>query len=606
MPRTYGAILFYRRKGLYIFISCTADLEKYLANIYQLKFFAVDVETTGLDVHQNDLLLIQIGNSEIQYLIDARKVSTQKLSPLLSHQDKLKILVNAKFDYKFLKKQGLEIEYPIYDCMIIERLLNAGIIPPQHHHRFSMNAMAKRYLNKDVAKETRETFISHTGDFTEKQLEYAAKDIIYTYEIFLRQKEKIQEKGIKEVARLENMAVPAYGDIEYNGFYLDKDSWLDVLNKRQSELSFYQDKLSQMLLPAKRDIFGQCAVKLSSPHQILEALNKLGYNIPDTSDKNILELPEEIREPLSGYRKAEKAISSFGMRYINLINPITNRLHANINQLGAATGRNSFDNPPLQQVKRANEYRSCFKAQSKDGMLICNDYSGEELRIITEMSGEQKWAEILNNDGDLHSFIGSSLFGKEVSKKINPHLRTIAKNLIFALVYGAGVYKVMMFFKQAGLECTKEQAEETLNKFFGLYPSMKKTLDSIAERALRDGVSYSLGNRPRFFNLNKITNTPDGLRIKSAYQREATNHRVQGTGADILKRSLILLRDRIKQESLNLKIVHIVHDEIVCESIGDHDYHQRVMEEVMLKGEGHYLKNVLPAIDGGITKVWEK
>ena len=116
------------------------------------------------------------------------------------------------------------------------------------------------------------------------------------------------------------------------------------------------------------------------------------------------------------YRTVQKALTSYGQNMIELINPTTNRLHADFRQIGAPTGRFSCTNPNIQQVPHAVEYRRCFSGHPQGRKFIIADYSQIELRILAEFSGDRGFLEAFNSGADLHRVTAAQVFNVAVDQ----------------------------------------------------------------------------------------------------------------------------------------------------------------------------------------------
>jgi ribonuclease D len=149
---------------------------------------AVDTETNGFNPLAADarLLLVQLGVPGLTWVINACKCDVRVLKPVLEDPHWLCILQNAKFDYKWLKvKAGIELQR-MYDTQLAELLLVAGGVGDEKARlRFTnLRSLAKKYLDVELEKATRKTFVGHRGDdFTEPQIRYAAEDIPYLFGI---------------------------------------------------------------------------------------------------------------------------------------------------------------------------------------------------------------------------------------------------------------------------------------------------------------------------------------------------------------------------------------------------------------------------------------
>lgn len=613
----------------FVFIDTQDKFDLYLPEIVKLTKCSLDVEATGLDPHSDTLLLLQIGTLDIQYIIDTRKVNILKLKPWLEDETKYKVGVNLAFDYQFLRHLGIQSE-ALIDTYLHELMLNCGIVHFKTQGYFSLKGMAERYLGINVDKEERSSFINFRGEFSEKQLQYAAKDIIYPLLILEKQKPKIIEHSLQKAVNLENNVLPSYGEIQYNGFYLDKNKWMNLIKYQEEQAYIYKKEMDALFSSVtETDLFGDPFINYDSDEQLKPLLWKLGYQVPDTSHLTLMtEIPKSISEPIVKYREAQKAISSFGMNFIEFINPITNRLHPKIWQIGAASGRNAMTAPPMQTIKRDKIYRECFTAQNQDNVIFTCDFGGQELLIATQDSMEPVWLQLNKEDKNLHLYMGENVvFNKPIKKKNEDGSPTkeytLVKNIDFAIVYGAGIYKVMVFHKELGLDCDTDQAQGVLDRVANKIPRAWKKFNNNGSYTVINGYAESLIGFKRFFDkipaykiIDKnglITIQPkkygdrEASKILSSIIREGRNHRIQSTGSSILKSSLVKIRKECKKLLLKFPVVNLVHDETVSEfEESKKDIYVSLIEKSMLDAEKEILPDVIPKLESSLSKNWEK
>ena len=185
----------------------------------------VDTETEGMDFTCKKMIMFQIGDCDKQFVIDTRHISIEPLREILESKKIIKILHNAKFDYKFIKKwANIEIN-GIYDTFLTERVLHCG----KKDIRYGLKHLVKKYFDKDLDKETRNKFVKLDGSpYTDRQIKYGAEDVEYLIKIKNLQEPKIKEHKLNDVVDLENKAVLAFADMEYNGLDLDTEKWRDI------------------------------------------------------------------------------------------------------------------------------------------------------------------------------------------------------------------------------------------------------------------------------------------------------------------------------------------------------------------------------------------
>ena len=354
---------------------------------------AVDTEADKLDPYLANLILIQIGTPERAYIFDAQKIKDfSPLKRLFESKKPLKILQNAKFDYKMLKVQtGLEL-VNIYDTFLAERILTCG----ESRGVSSLLALGQKYLHLELDKDW-ESYdwegVARSGNITERHLKYAALDVLVLFPIFKKQFQQLKSDNLLEVAKLEFACCPVVAEMEIHGSYIDQEKWRrnirELEQKRDKVRKRIQNELRPLYETTQTDLFGNHVdvVNLNSPVQILAAFEKVGIDIPSTGEAVLKKVNHPLAKMLLEYRSYEKLITAFGANLLEHIHPKTGRLHPDYMQIGADTGRFSCSKPNLQQIPKESEFRGCFVAP-RGRRLVTADYSQIELRILAEMSGD--------------------------------------------------------------------------------------------------------------------------------------------------------------------------------------------------------------------------
>lgn len=416
---------------IFTYIDTEEKLRDAVGKLSAMPVLAVDTETTGLDPFLSQVILLQVGNKEQQFVIDTRKVSIEPLRHILEG-DKPKVLHNAKFDYKMLAVQK-DIRMENVVCtMIVEQVLEAGRPDTKRSGFFGLAGCYERYTGKKLSKAYQESFIDHKGDFSKQQLEYAAKDIVAVFELAERQGVRIILDDLEHTAKLECLAVPAFGDIEINGFKLDKDAWVKLAIAAKEESEKVREELDELFEDYVGTTFPLHMRELGSPinydsdEQVKSALIGIGLDIKSTGKDILGQLKHPACDKVIEYRKQKKIVGTYGENFLEHIHSKTGRVHPDFRQCGTDTGRASCSSPNLQNIIKESDFRSCFVPESGYKMITA-DYSGAELRIIAEMSQDPRFLKAFREGEDLHSTVGSLLFKKPVSKKENPQLRDAAK-----------------------------------------------------------------------------------------------------------------------------------------------------------------------------------
>jgi DNA polymerase I-like protein with 3'-5' exonuclease and polymerase domains len=578
----------------YELIKTADELRRAIETIATQPVVGLDTETTELDPFTSRLRLIQLATPERVFIVDfdhfanGNTTQSEALAPLrrlLAAPRPIKIAHNAKFDAKFIKHNlGVDLG-GLFDTLLASQLVGAGDIEERH----GLETVASRYLNEAVDKSER--LSNWNFELSEAQLEYAARDAA----VLLPLREKLIE-------RLKSDSLVKCAQLELAGFYMHKDRWLEqlgIVEKRRIELA---EQLQQVLAEesSQGSLFGgpqRDDINLDSHQQLTQALNRLGIPVPE-STRNWKLQPLAAQYPIIGtlleYRTVQKALTSYGENMIELINPVTKRLHADFRQIGAPTGRFACTNPNIQQVPHAVEYRRCFSGYPDGRKLIIADYSQIELRILAEFSGDRGFIEAFNSGADLHRVTASQVFNAAVDQ-VTKEQRDFAKRLNFGVVYGIGAQRFAMM---TGMN--QPDAENVLRRYFGTYRQLDAYLREAANRAVSDRHARTASGRLVRFRYDEN----DRQQI-SMTQRNGKNTPIQGTSADILKRALKLMKEELSETSA--KVVNIIHDEIVVEAeAGEAESVAEKVERVMCAAGQEYLKTVPVKVETEIADEWVK
>jgi len=592
------------------------------------EFIMVDTETKGWSPFTKKILSLQLGTPERQYVIDVRYVDILQFKDLLESRDKRFILHNAKFDYKFLKHAGIVLEN-IWDTMLAECTLYCGY----KGWGYGLLQVAKRYLDVDLDKTTRGEFYKLEGEpFTDKQIEYAALDVAYLYDIAKTQRELAIQYDVLYAVELENSVVKAVADIEYNGMYLDRDAWLknaeenallqkdihktlDDIVKKEPLLQKYVPKYVQT------NVFGyeerELNINYGSPPQIKKLFAELGYPSDSTSDGVLKKLVKkhEFFASLQQYRKTSKIVSTYGKSFLKAINKTTGRVHTEFWQvlstfrMSSGGGKTRPDLPNLQNIPASDKFRNCFKPKPGYKWLSI-DYAAQELRLMADASDEEGFIDVLNRGEDLHCYVGSMMTGKTITKADKAE-RTAAKTINFGKPYGMGPNKLA-----DTLEIEVEDAEKLFSQYGKAFPKLNAWLAGRSKFAKSKGyiplASPHKGRRwfPKIHDAIKLRKEPNPnwseiMTIEGDIQREGSNTPIQGTGAAIMKEALVETREIIK--NYDACLICTVHDQLDIEVRADQDEElSRIVSEAMLKCGNKYVTKVNMEVDATITDMWQK
>ena len=264
-----------------------------------------------------------------------------------------------------------------------------------------------------------------------------------------------------------------------------------------------------------------------------------------------------IIENILEYRQLTKLKSTYADGLGKVIAP-DGRIHTSFQNTVTATGRLSSTNPNLQNIPVRTELgaqlRKMFVAPAGK-VLVDADYSQIELRLLACMARDRAMIDGFNHGEDVHTITASQVFGVPV-EEVTPLMRRSAKAVNFGIVYGISAFSLSQ-----DIGVTVAQAKEYMEKYFQHYSGVKAYMDHVVEQARQDGYVTTLFGRRRWVPELKSSN----FNTRSFGERVALNAPIQGTAADIIKLAMIRVRDRLRAEGLEGRLVLQVHDELIVE-----------------------------------------
>lgn len=597
----------------------------------------VDTETTGLSFVDDTLLTIQLGTSEHQFVFDVRhKPELPLVKLLLESRASKKILHNVSFDYKFLKAYGYTL-CNVHDTMVIEKALTNG--QDTVHGFYSLAGLLNRYMNVHMDKSQQTSFIEHVGEFSTQQIIYAAKDVEYLHQLRDFQWVDAEKQGLVQCCKLENAAVLAFSDIEYNGMLVDTERWQQLAEVKLEEAIELEKTLNSIILDDEifeefkpnafqTDLFAteevarvsSVDVNWSSPHQTTPILQKLLPSL-ESSDTKVLQAKHLDLHPLIpafiDYKEKYKKATAFGPKWLEKYIDSDGKVHSSFNQI-IRTGRVSSSRPNMQQIPADNDYRNCFIAP-EGWSYVSSDFSSQELCIIAHGSQDPVWLNSLENGEDLHSVCADLVYGQEwleaaeddcaymQSKKkcdckAHKKLRNAVKGINFGLAYGMGPHKL-----SDTLDIPVEEAQELIDKYFSVFPSIKKFLDTNGRFGKKHGYIRTMAPYRRIRKFPQWAGKATEPREMGAIDRMSRNTPIQGAAGDMTKEAMIRIRQLIYDKRDEIQMVMAVHDQldfIVRDDLID-KYSPLITQQMELAGRTIVTSGLLKS-DTTTCKVWEK
>jgi len=589
------------------YITETSQLENVKKWILEQTILGFDTETTSLDPLTSEVLLIQIGNTSRQYVIDVAKIGKEKIKLFLKEINQptlIKVFHNSIFDYMQIKS-NFNIALNNTKCtMLGEQLLNQG----KSKVSFGLDSVVKKYLGKVLDKSIRESFSKqeYGNTFSEEQLKYSAEDVEYLVPLYYEIQKLLNARNMEELSLLEYETAPVLGDMTLNGIYLDKNKWLPLEEKAKEAVQKAKEKLDmhfKNFLDTNKtiDLFGdvEFIINYNSPKQLLPRLREVtGLDLTSTDAKYLEYYKDDYQviADLINYRQEQKKITTYGANFLDYIHKVDNRIHSKYRQLKAQTGRISSDDPNMMNLPKEQEYRTPFGVQNPEWNFISADFSGQELRLLAHISQEPQMISALQKNIDLHTFSASLLFNKDYHS-ITKKERNQCKTITFALLYGAGPKKL-----STQLKISYDDAKGLLDRYFIVFKNVKKFMDSVVSQVKANKYAYSPLDGRRVY-LDDID--WDNKAVVAHAINQAKNLPFQGGGASTIKLALVRLNNRIVKNNYNAKIVNAIHDEILVEvAPEDTEAVKIAVQEEMIKAFNHYADTVPMEVLPKVGKNW--
>lgn len=561
----------FRPTSQFELIQTEAAFKTWQQRLETARLICVDCETTSLNpldaeivglsfaIEHQHPMYVPLAHQHLEPQLPREKILAC-LKPILENPEILKVGQNLKYDVQVLENYGIEVQGIAYDTMLESYILNSGA------NRHDLDTLALKYLNYATM-----TFESIAGPknkslrFDEiaidKAAPYAAEDAAVTLKLHETLYPKFEARMAAVFHEIEMPLLKVLAHMERKGVLIDA-----------AILACHGERLNARIKTLEEEAIGLAgqAFNLSSPKQLQEILyEKLGLPIlaktptgqPSTAESVLQTLAYDYRLPevILEYRSLSKLVSTYIEALPKRIHPKTGRVHTSYNQAVTATGRLSSSDPNLQNIPiRTEEGRLIRRAfiAPKGKILLACDYSQIELRIMAHLSADPNLLRAFQQGWDIHAATAAEIFGVELHA-VTSEQRRRAKAVNFGLIYGMSGFGLS---KQLGV--SRQDAEHYIDTYFQRYPGVLNYMEQTREAAHQQGYVETLFGRRLY--LPEI-NVRQMARRKAA-ERMAINAPMQGSAADIIKKSMIAIHDwQIQQTNPIAQLIMQVHDELVFE-----------------------------------------
>ena len=592
---TEVAVAAQQREVAYHCIQTQAQLDEWLAKIHAAELTAIDTETDSLNALQAQLIGISLsvqpgeaayiplghqGLDAVQQLALADVLA--QLQPWLEDASKPKLGQHVKYDQHVLANHGITVRGYQHDTMLQSYVLEV-------HRPHGLESLALRHTGRtglsyeDLCGKGKNQ-IPFAQVPLDKACAYACEDADQTLDVHRVLWPQIQaQPGLLHIYALEMATSEALLRMERNGVAIDAQE----LARQSNDLGTRIVALEQ----AAYELAGQ-PFNLSSPKQLGEIFfDKLGMPVVKktptggrSTDEEVLEkladdypLPAKILE----HRSLSKLKNTYTDKLAHMALPRTGRVHTHYAQAVAVTGRLSSNEPNLQNIPvRTPEGRRIRQAFiAPPGRVIASaDYSQIELRIMAHLSGDEALLNAFHQGLDVHRATAAEVFGVALDQ-VSIEQRRFAKVINFGLIYGMSSYGLA---KNLGID--NQAAAAYIDRYFQRYPGVKRYMDDTVALAHAQGYVQTVFGRRLYL---PDINGGNGPRKKAA-ERAAINAPMQGTAADLIKKAMVAVQNRLDAAQPEVLLIMQVHDELVFELPAD---------------KADWLRQEVPALMAGVAQL---
>jgi DNA polymerase I-like protein with 3'-5' exonuclease and polymerase domains len=481
------------------------------------------------------------------------------------------------FDFPILNKLwktkiGLK---QAYDTLVVSRLLE-----PTRENGHSLDAWGKTLgVAKLDYKATWQWMMNRREEYDGESFDrpidglldfYCRRDVSVLSILFSRLSNDVDIHAFgKDSLVLEHSVAAIISKQEKNGFKLDTIHATCLLAELKGKMSAINDRMQEEYPPYEVERISEKTGKTLKPElvvfnpasrqQIAEKLIGLGWkpkkfteptaNYPQgqaiVDESTLMGLKYPIAGMIAEYMMLGKRIAQIES-WLEVVGA-DGRVHGRVITNGAVTGRMTHMKPNMAQIPNSGspygpECRQCWTVEEGNVLVGC-DASGLELRMLAHYMKDDNYVKTVTE--------GSSKDGTDVhtvnQKAAGLQTRDQAKTFIYAFLYGAGPAKIGSI---VGGSSTAGQ--KLINSFLKGTPALQRLRDKVS-------VYASKGYVPGL----------DGRKIWVRSEHAALNSLLQGAGAIVMKKALVIFNDRIKANGWDVKLTANVHDEVQFECSPD-------------------------------------
>jgi len=547
-------------------------LAAFVSELEQQPKFSIDTESTSVNPLRADIVGYSFSWSEgYAFYVPVRgpmfsrfldpATTLEALRPALTNPETEKVGQNIKYDLLVLSRAGIELGGPLTDTMVLSYLLESG----ERNH--GLDELSRRLLGHSmipistlIGKGKNQKRMDEVD--VEAVTEYAAEDADAALRLEEVLAPKVLEQGLWPLyAELERPLIRILAGMEAVGIKVD----VPRLRALSVEFSARLETIQGEIYAAAGREFnigsGPQLRQILFDELKLPVVSKTPKGEPSTAVEVLEELAAKHPLPRSiiQHRQLEKLKNTYLDALATLAHE-DGRVHTSFNQVVAATGRLSSSDPNLQNIPARTEdgrqIRQAFIPGPPGWSLVTADYSQIELRILAHFSRDPALVEAFRENRDVHTAVASGIFGVPESD-VTKDQRRLAKTVNFGVIYGLSAFGLA-----SRLGISQKEATTFIDNYFDRYAGVAAFIDQTREVAQKTGrVETILGRRRAIEGIKNVT----GRNLNLA-ERTAINTVIQGSAADLIKRAMLAVDARLREERMESRMLLQIHDELVFEA----------------------------------------
>lgn len=542
------------------------DIEYTVPDTITADLFSEDnyfyVEVLEDNYHYADIIGFSIVNDKGAFFLPTEKaIQSSLFKEWAEDEGRKKIVYDAKCSEVSLRRQGIHLKGIVFDTLIASYIIDPSVTIED------LSTIAKKYGVANIQSD--ESFYGKGAKRKIPEMDLLAKHLVRKSQAMSNIKRNLENdlKNNQQDALFNELEMPLsliLADMESNGITVNVDRLRSMEEEINGKLHDIEDKIYRL---------ADEKFNINSPKQLgiilFEKLNlpalkktKTGYSTSaDVLEK--LAPNHEIIEQILQYRQLGKLQSTYVEGLLKMVNPSTGKVHTRFNQALTQTGRLSSTDPNLQNIpirlEEGRKIRQAFIPSEKDWLIFAADYSQIELRVLAHIAGDEKLIQAFRDDLDIHTKTAMEVFHVK-KEEVTSNMRRQAKAVNFGIVYGISDYGLSQ-----NLGITRKEAGEFINRYLDTYPGVKEYMDDIVQQTKQLGFVTTLMQRRRY--IPEITSR--NFNLRNFAERTAMNTPIQGSAADIIKKAMIDMKDALRSENLQTRLLLQVHDELIFEAPQD-------------------------------------